>query len=112
MLSRVEWNSIFRAAKALYFAGVITSGDASYTPICHGAGRRLSRTAARKSIDSDSLISELESRGVHVRAKTPNVLSEEAPEAYKNVDEVISLTNQAGLARPVARLRPIAVIKG
>ena len=51
-------------------------------------------------------------RQIHIRAKTPNVLSEEAPEAYKDVDEVISLTNRAGLARPVARMRPISVIKG
>jgi len=54
----------------------------------------------------------LEESGVHVRAKTPNVLSEEAPEAYKDVDDVISLTSKANLARPVARLRPFAVIKG
>jgi len=72
----------------------------------------LSRTAARKRIDSVSLREMLESRGIHVHAKTPNVLSEEAPEAYKDVDEVIRLTAEAGLARPVARLRPIAVIKG
>ena len=58
------------------------------------------------------MISELESKGIHVRAKTPNVLSEEAPDAYKDVDEVIGLTNRAGLARPVARLRPVSVIKG
>ena len=93
-------------------AGPVKGGNDAFSSSCHGAGRRLSRAAARRSVDSDSLISELESRGVHVRAKTPNVLSEEAPEAYKNVDDVISLTNQAGLARPVARLRPISVIKG
>ena len=63
-------------------------------------------------MDSGALVEALESRGIHVRAKTPNVLSEEAPEAYKDVDEVIRLTGDAGLARPVARLRPIAVIKG
>jgi len=63
-------------------------------------------------VDSVALVESLESRGIHVRAKTPNVLSEEAPEAYKDVDEVIRLTGEAGLARPVARLRPIAVIKG
>jgi tRNA-splicing ligase RtcB len=63
-------------------------------------------------VDSGALVEALESRGIHVRAKTPNVLSEEAPEAYKDVDEVIRLTGDAGLARPVARLRPIAVIKG
>ena len=93
-------------------AGPVKGGNDAFSSSCHGAGRRLSRTAARKSVDSESLIADLESRGVHVRAKTPNVLSEEAPDAYKNVDEVISLTNQAGLARPVARLRPISVIKG
>ena len=63
-------------------------------------------------MDSGALVEALESRGIHIRAKTPNVLSEEAPEAYKDVDEVIRLTGDAGLARPVARLRPIAVIKG
>jgi tRNA-splicing ligase RtcB len=54
----------------------------------------------------------LEEKGIYVNVKTPNVLSEEAPEAYKNVDEVIELTHKAELARPVARLRPFAVIKG
>ena len=92
--------------------GAKSGGNAAFSASCHGAGRRLSRTAARKSVDSGALVEALESRGIHIRAKTPNVLSEEAPEAYKDVDEVIRLTGDAGLARPVARLRPIAVIKG
>jgi tRNA-splicing ligase RtcB len=50
--------------------------------------------------------------GITVHAKTPNILAEEAPAAYKDVDEVIRLTSGAGLARPVARLRPLVVIKG
>ncbi|DAC23520.1 MAG TPA: RtcB family protein, partial [Candidatus Thalassarchaeaceae archaeon] len=50
--------------------------------------------------------------GIEVRARTPRVIAEEAPNAYKDVDDVIRLTSQAGLARPVARLTPIAVIKG
>ena len=54
----------------------------------------------------------LEERGVRVHASTPNVLSEEAPDAYKDVDEVIALTAKAGLARSVARMNPLAVIKG
>jgi tRNA-splicing ligase RtcB len=54
----------------------------------------------------------LERKGIHIHAKTPNILSEEAPQAYKDVDEVIRLTSGAGLARPVARLTPLAVIKG
>ena len=63
-------------------------------------------------MDAIALMERLEQQGVHVRAKTPNVLSEEAPEAYKDVDEVVGLTERAGLARPVVRMRPLAVIKG
>lgn len=93
-------------------AGPEQGGNDAFSSSCHGAGRRLSRTAARKAVDSNELVKRLESEGVHVRAKTPGMLSEEAPEAYKDVDEVIRLTHEAGLARPVARLRPFAVIKG
>ena len=93
-------------------AGPKKGTNDAFSSSCHGAGRQLSRTAARKSVDSLALRERLESSGIHVRAKTPNVLAEEAPEAYKDVDEVIALTNAANLARPVARLRPFAVIKG
>ena len=93
-------------------AGPKTGSNDAFSSSCHGAGRQLSRTAARKSVDSSALIKRLEESGIHVRAKTPNVLAEEAPEAYKDVDEVIALTEAANLARPVARLRPFAVIKG
>lgn len=93
-------------------AGPTSGGNDAFSSSCHGAGRRLSRTAARKQIDSAQLKQRLEASGVHVRAKTPNVLAEEAPDAYKDVDEVIALTASANLARPVARLRPFAVIKG
>lgn len=89
----------------------IGSNDA-FSSSCHGAGRRLSRTAARNSIDSIELKRELQEKGIYVHVKTSNILSEEAPDAYKNVDEVIGLTEKAQLARPVARLRPLAVIKG
>ena len=63
-------------------------------------------------MDSESLLKELAQRGITVHAKTPNILAEEAPAAYKDVDEVIRMTSGAGLARPVARLRPLVVIKG
>ena len=79
---------------------------------CHGAGRALSRTKAKKTIDGKALKLELEARGIRIHASTPNVLAEEAPDAYKDVDEVIALTDHANLARPVARLNPLAVIKG
>ena len=101
-----------RGTASWVMAGPVNGANDAFSSSCHGAGRRLSRTAAKASVDSELLISELEERGIHIRAKTPNVLSEEAPEAYKDVDEVISLTNRAGLARPVARMRPVSVIKG
>ena len=93
-------------------AGPKKGSNDAFSSSCHGAGRKLSRTAARNSIDSVKLMKSLEEKGIYVNVKTPNVLSEEAPEAYKNVDEVIELTHKAELARPVARLRPFAVIKG
>lgn len=79
---------------------------------CHGAGRALSRSQAKKQIDGRALKQSLEDKGIRIHAKTPNILSEEAPDAYKNVDSVTELTQRAGLARKVARLSPIAVIKG
>ena len=93
-------------------AGPKNGSNDAFSSSCHGAGRRLSRTAARNSIDSNQLRNELQTKGIYVHAKTSNILSEEAPDAYKNVDEVIGLTEKAELARPVARLRPLAVIKG
>ena len=79
---------------------------------CHGAGRALSRSQARKKIDSKQLLNELNEKGIQIHARTENVLSEEAPEAYKDVDEIIKMTHEAGLATPVARLKPLIVIKG
>ena len=93
-------------------AGPKKGANEAFSSSCHGAGRQLSRTAARKSIDVDELRASLENKGIHVHTRTPNVLAEEAPQAYKDVDEVIRLTAEAGLARQVARLVPFAVIKG
>ncbi len=93
-------------------AGPRKGENRAFSSSCHGAGRALSRTAARKLVDSESLLKELAQRGITVHAKTPNILAEEAPAAYKDVDEVIRMTSGAGLARPVARLRPLVVIKG
>ena len=84
----------------------------AFSSSCHGAGRILSRSQAKKVIDGNVLKNELEAKGIRVHANTPNILSEEAPNAYKDVDEVISLTSKAGLAKPIARMNPLAVIKG
>jgi tRNA-splicing ligase RtcB len=93
-------------------AGPKSGQNIAFGSSCHGAGRALSRTKAKKTIDGSALKRELEERGIRIHASTPNVLSEEAPDAYKDVDEVIKLTENAGLARPVVRLNPLAVIKG
>jgi len=93
-------------------AGPTKGANEAFSSSCHGAGRQLSRSAARKSIDVDELMASLKRKGIHVHTRTPNVLAEEAPQAYKDVDEVIRLTAQAGLARQVARMTPFVVIKG
>ena len=93
-------------------AGPKVGQNIAFGSSCHGAGRALSRSKAKQTIDGKALKLELESKGIRVHASTPNVLSEEAPDAYKDVDDVIELTENAGLARPVVRLNPLAVIKG
>lgn len=93
-------------------AGPVNGQNLAFGSACHGAGRAMSRTAARKTIDPDVQKSVLDEQGVIVHAATKNILSEEAPSAYKNVDKVIENTYAANLARPVLRLEPLAVIKG
>jgi tRNA-splicing ligase RtcB len=84
----------------------------TFGSVCHGAGRMMSRTAVRKGKDAREEQRKLEERGILVRSETRDGILEELPEAYKNVDEVIEVVHRAGLARKVARLRPMAVIKG
>jgi len=84
----------------------------TFGSVCHGAGRLMSRTAARKGRNAREVQEKLEQQGILVRAETRDGILEEVPEAYKNVDEVIEVVHAAGLARKVARLRPMAVIKG
>ena len=79
---------------------------------CHGAGRRLSRSAAKRKIRGSVLREELEAGGIHVRAGSMSGLAEEAPEAYKDVDRVVEVVHGAGIAKMVVRLSPLAVIKG
>jgi tRNA-splicing ligase RtcB (3'-phosphate/5'-hydroxy nucleic acid ligase) len=93
-------------------AGEPGAMERSFGTTCHGAGRRLSRTAARKQIAGNELRRELESRGIVVRCPSPKGLAEEAPFAYKDVDRVVRVVERAGLARRVARLVPLGVVKG
>ena len=84
----------------------------TFGSVCHGAGRLMSRTAAKKGRNAKQVEKELEELGVIVRSETRDGILEEIPEAYKDVDEVIEVVHRAGLARKVARLRPMGVIKG
>jgi tRNA-splicing ligase RtcB len=84
----------------------------TFGSVCHGAGRLLSRTAARKGRNAREERDKLEERGILVRSESRDGILEELPEAYKNVDEVIEVVHGTGLARKVARLRPMGVIKG
>ncbi len=79
---------------------------------CHGAGRTMSRHRAARRIKGAALRRELEAQGVVVRAASARGLAEEAPFAYKDVDEVVRTCERSGLARRVARLRPLGVVKG
>jgi len=79
---------------------------------CHGAGRVKSRTAALKSIRLDTLLKDLESKGIMVKASGRGTIVEEAPQAYKDVNDVVNVVHNAGLSKRVCRMRPVGVIKG
>ena len=91
-------------------AGVPDGG--AFFSTCHGAGRRMSRHQARRHVRGGTLRAELARAGVEVRADSDHGLAEEAPAAYKDVDEVVATCERAGLARRVAFLRPVGVVKG
>jgi tRNA-splicing ligase RtcB (3'-phosphate/5'-hydroxy nucleic acid ligase) len=93
-------------------AGTTGSMEQTFGSTCHGAGRVMSRSQAKRTIRGDQLRLELEKSGIAVRAGSMPGLAEEAPEAYKDVDEVVKVVSGAGIARKVARLVPVAVIKG
>jgi tRNA-splicing ligase RtcB (3'-phosphate/5'-hydroxy nucleic acid ligase) len=86
--------------------------ELAFGSTCHGAGRRLSRTAARKEIQGAELRRQLEERGIVVRSPSNKGLAEEAPFAYKDVERVVAIVERAGLSRRVAQLTPIGVVKG
>lgn len=79
---------------------------------CHGAGRRMSRSAAARGARGRAIVRELEDRGIIVRSEGRRTLLEEVPEAYKDVAEVVDVVHGAGIAKKVAKLVPIGVIKG
>jgi tRNA-splicing ligase RtcB len=93
-------------------AGQPGSMEKTFGTTCHGAGRAMSRKAALKAAAGRRIDKELEAKGVIARAQSRAGLAEEQPNAYKNVDDVVEVVDQAGLSKKVARMRPIGVIKG
>lgn len=79
---------------------------------CHGAGRRMSRNQAKKSVRNRDLRAEFRAQGIEVRASSYSTIAEEIPDAYKDVAEVVDVVHAAGIARKVARLKPLGVLKG
>ena len=93
-------------------AGTERSMERSFGSSCHGAGRVMSRKRAQKSIRGDQLILDLKKKGILIQAGSLSGLAEEAPQAYKDIDLVIEAVTGAGLARKIAKLVPLAVVKG
>jgi tRNA-splicing ligase RtcB len=92
--------------------GMPSSDSAAFSSACHGAGRRMSRTKARKKWRGRQVIDDLAARGITIRSPSHRGVAEEAPGAYKDVRAVVDAAEQAGLARKVARLVPVVCVKG
>ena len=93
-------------------SGTDTSMKRSFGSSCHGAGRVMSRSQAKREVRGHDLLTRLKKDGIDIRAGSMSGLAEEAPQAYKDVDEVVASVVGAGLAKKVARLHPLIVIKG
>lgn len=90
-----------------------TEGAAeTFYSTAHGSGRVLSRSAAIRTLKGRSIARELEQKGIFVRSTGRETLAEEAPEAYKDVSEVVNVVHQAGISKRVCRMRPLGVVKG
>jgi tRNA-splicing ligase RtcB len=92
--------------------GTVEAARKSFSSTCHGAGRAMSRTQARKVMSGVELVKQLEGQGIAVAVSQPRLLAEEAPYAYKDVSQVVEACEGAGLSRTVARLVPVGVVKG
>ncbi len=93
-------------------AGNEAGQELAWGSACHGAGRAMSRRQALKRWKGKSIVNELAHQGILIRAASKKGAAEEAPLAYKNVDLVVEATHESGLARKIAKLQPLACIKG
>ncbi|MFH1093987.1 MAG: RtcB family protein [Candidatus Omnitrophota bacterium] len=92
--------------------GTKKAEEETFGSTCHGAGRVKSRSAATRSVDYGGLMKQLEAKGIFVRASGRGTIVEEAPEAYKDVNDVVKVVHDAGISKRVCRMRPVCVVKG
>jgi tRNA-splicing ligase RtcB len=92
--------------------GEATAEEKAFASACHGAGRALSRHAALRQWSGRKIVDELAAQGILIRSPSTRGVAEEAPGAYKDVNAVVAAAEHAGLARRVARLRPLICVKG
>ncbi len=97
---------------ASYVLAGTKTGEEAFFSTCHGAGRTMSRKEAMRRVSGQEVIKSLESKGIIVKCWSPRGIAEEAPMAYKDVDEVVEVVHRAGLSKKVAKLVPLTVIKG
>jgi tRNA-splicing ligase RtcB len=97
---------------ASYILVGVKEGEEAFFSTCHGSGRTMSRHAATRALSGQEIINDLKKKGILVKCYSMRGIAEEAPQAYKNIDEVVDVVHNAGLSKKVARLVPLAVIKG
>ncbi len=92
--------------------GTAKAEEVSFASTAHGAGRVSSRTFANKNLNAETIRADLEKRGIHIESASKKGIVEEAPEVYKDIDEVVRVSHEAGIGNLVAKLKPIGVVKG
>lgn len=92
--------------------GTQTAMEETFGSTAHGAGRVLSRSQAKKDYNPDDIVNNMESNGIKIKATSKNVIAEEAPGAYKDVDSVVRVSDSTGIAKLVCKVKPLAVTKG
>ena len=92
--------------------GTSNAMSETFGSTCHGAGRLMSRTSASKRFSANEVVALLQSRGIYIKAASRDGIIEEAPGAYKDVDEVVRVAHGSGISKMVARLKPLGVMKG
>lgn len=97
---------------ASYILAGAKTGEESFYSTCHGAGRTMSRHEAMRRVSGQEVIRKLKEQGIIVKCWSSEGIAQEAPLAYKNIDDVVDVVHNAGLSKKVAKLVPLAVIKG